>query len=266
MVAVSSDPPLSKETPFNHRHPGVSLYIRSWVLSEMSSTLWCGELFPALAWILYEIFGKSFKSWCFICQMGHHRALPPRAECRWADVSLQGLQGSFLKESGGLFLVLCHSRHRDLTPWWCWLWPVHHSWLPRAERLEENPSLCQFDSLWAGGIQSCSHKASSPMGADLPLARECLQRCGCAWWGCSTPKTGNRVGSVGVGLFVKWLQCLPNLIPLINKPWEGVETYSGLSVPTCKSQNQNKKKLLLMWSNFSGLFVSVTIEEISTVA
>lgn len=47
--------------------------------------------------------------------------------------------------------------------------------------------------------------------------------------------------------------------------WNLLMLHKGASATTCKSQNQNKK-LLLMWSNFSELFVLVIIEEISTVA
>lgn len=155
--------------------------------------------------------------------MGHYRALPPHAECRWADVSLPGLQGSSLKESGGLFLVLCHSRHRDLTPWWCRLWPVCHSWLPRAERFKENPSLCQSDSLLAGGIQipelqpqGFQPHRSSRMPAEMWL---CMV-------GMFHSQDWEQSGKSGSELFSKWFQCLPNLIPLINKHWKGVQTYS----------------------------------------
>lgn len=65
---------------------------------------------PLPRWYFYQDkCGISFVKW------GHYRALPHCAE-RKVDVSLLGLWGTLLKGSGGLILVMCHSRHMGLTP------------------------------------------------------------------------------------------------------------------------------------------------------
>lgn len=176
---------------------------------------------------------------------------------------------SFLKGSGGLFLVLCHSRHRNLTPWWCyWLWPVSHSWLPKAERFVENPSPCQSDSLWAGGMQmpEMQPQGISPTGADFPLVWECPHTVQSGDVPLPRPRTN----------WEEWEWAFFEVTSVFTQPhpfdkqtlegsWNLLVLHEGASVTMCKSQNQNKK-LLLMWANFPGLFVLVITEEISTVA
>lgn len=168
------------------------------VWNVLSSTLWRGgELFPALAWILCEILGKSFKSWCFICQMGHYRALPARAGCGWADVTAR-TPGFFPEGIWGVIscAVSLKTWLLDGADGLC----VTDGFLGQRIPVWASLTRCGqvMGSVWDTELQP---QGISPTGDDLLLAGECLQRCDCAWWGYSTPKTQNRVGRMGVGFF-----------------------------------------------------------------
>lgn len=78
-----------------------------------------------------------------------------------------------------------------------------------------------------------------------------------------------QTGRSGSGLFFEVTSVFTQPHPFDKQTLEGswnlLVLHEGASVTMCKSQNQNKK-LLLMWANFPGLFVLVITEEISTVA